>query len=164
MPALRAQARAGSLPALLRGLVKVPAQAAEPAGGSLAQRLAGVPEDERESVVLELVQAQVAAVLGHESGAAIDPDRAFKDMGFDSLASVGLRNRLGKITALRLPATLVFDDPDRAPAPRAVAGRVARPGARRRAGGADRGRRRRRDRRPRRRSADPHGPRGPVSA
>jgi acyl transferase domain-containing protein/NADP-dependent 3-hydroxy acid dehydrogenase YdfG len=111
MPALRAQARAGSLPALLRGLVKVPAQAAEPAGGSLAQRLAGVPEDERESMVLELVQAQVAAVLGHESGAAIDPDRAFKDMGFDSLASVGLRNRLGKITALRLPATLVFDHP-----------------------------------------------------
>ncbi len=111
MPALRAQAREGSLHPLLRGLVKVPAQAAEPAGGSLAQRLAGVADNERESVVLDLVQAQVAAVLGHESAAAIDPDRAFRDMGFDSLASVGLRNRLSKITALRLPATLVFDHP-----------------------------------------------------
>jgi acyl transferase domain-containing protein/acyl carrier protein len=111
MAALRAQARTGSLHPLLRGLVKVPAQAAEPAGGSLEQRLAGVAEEEREAVVLELVQAQVAAVLGHESAAAIDPDRAFKDMGFDSLASVGLRNRLSKVTQLRLPATLVFDHP-----------------------------------------------------
>ncbi|MBL1095971.1 type I polyketide synthase [Streptomyces coffeae] len=114
MAGLRAQARTGALPPLLRGLVRVPARTAEPTGGSLAQRLAGVAEEDREQVVLEVVQAQVSAVLGHESASAIDPDRTFTDMGFDSLAGVGLRNRLSKITGLRLPATLVFDHPNAA--------------------------------------------------
>ncbi|HEX8075367.1 MAG TPA: type I polyketide synthase, partial [Thermoleophilaceae bacterium] len=75
--ALRAAARAGLLPPLLRGLVRTPARAAAPTG-SLARRLADVPEPERDRVVLELVRTQVAAVLGHRSGEAIDAQRAFK--------------------------------------------------------------------------------------
>ncbi|MGI8331399.1 type I polyketide synthase [Actinomadura scrupuli] len=109
--ALRAQARAGVLPALLRGLVSVPVRRVESAGGSLAQRLAGVAEGDREQVVLGLVQAQVAAVLGHASPAGIDPVRAFKELGVDSLAAVEIRNRLSQVTGLRLPTTLVFDYP-----------------------------------------------------
>ena len=110
LAALRAQARAGLLPPLLRGLVKSPARRT----GSLAQRLAGVPETDRERVVLELVRAQVAAVLGHASTDAIDPDRAFKELGFDSLSAVELRNRLTQASGLRLPSTLVFDHPNTA--------------------------------------------------
>jgi acyl transferase domain-containing protein/acyl carrier protein len=111
LAALRAQARAGILPALFAGLVRVPTRRSRDADGSLLRRLGGTPEADREGVVLEIVRGYIAAVLGHASPQAIDPESAFKDLGFDSLAAVELRNRLGAATGLRLPATLVFDYP-----------------------------------------------------
>jgi acyl carrier protein len=77
----------------------------------MAQRLASTPEGERRRVVLDTVRAEVASVLGHDSADAIDPDRAFNELGLDSLAAVELRNRLRAISGLQLPATLVFDHP-----------------------------------------------------
>ena len=106
---LRAQARVGMLPALLRGLVRMPPR--RESEGSLARLLAGLPEGEWEAAVLKLVRGEVAAVLGHSSGSEIEPQAAFTALGFDSLGAVELRNRLKAITGLRLPATLVFDYP-----------------------------------------------------
>ncbi len=108
---LRAQARMGALPALFSDLVRVPAPRPGSSDASLARRLAATPEPEREAVVMELVRAQVAAVLGHPTSATIDTQSTFKDLGFDSLTAVELRNRLNRTTGLRLPATLVFDYP-----------------------------------------------------
>ena len=109
---LRAQAKAGTLPALLHGLVRVPVRrAAAVERRSLIERLAGVPAAGRGGVVLQLTLAQVATVLGYPSTAAIDPRQSLKELGFDSLAAVELRNRLSAETALALPATLVFDHP-----------------------------------------------------
>jgi acyl transferase domain-containing protein/acyl carrier protein len=120
--ALRAQARMGVLPALFGGLVRMPARRSGERGASLARRLAGVPEEEREGAVLGIVRDQVAAALGHRSAETVDPQQAFKDAGFDSLSAVELRNRLNSVTGLRLPATLVFDYPT----PAAVAGYLLR--------------------------------------
>ncbi|MEC3953118.1 SDR family NAD(P)-dependent oxidoreductase [Nocardia sp. CDC153] len=107
---LRAQAADGSLPPLLRGLVRVPAKRAT-AESSLTARLSGLAEVEQERVVFDLVCAEVAVVLGHTGSGEIEATRAFRDFGFDSLTAVELRNRLAERTGLRLPATLVFDHP-----------------------------------------------------
>ncbi|WP_165968991.1 type I polyketide synthase [Actinomadura sp. KC06] len=116
------RARGDTVPALLRdmsgGSLRRTVQARPQNAEAMTRRLAGLPEAERIETLLQLVRTHVASVLGHGSADAVQPERPFKELGFDSLSAVELRNALRGETGLRLPATLVFDYPTS----RAVAG------------------------------------------
>ncbi|MEU3984637.1 type I polyketide synthase [Streptomyces sp. NPDC026672] len=116
----------GTVPDLLRDLVpartpraaRAAGQATAPARGTgtdsadaLLARLANLTAPQRQGALLETVLTQAALVLGYGSADTIDPERGFLEVGFDSLTALELRNRLGALTGVRLPATLLFDYP-----------------------------------------------------
>ncbi|WP_406463212.1 type I polyketide synthase [Streptomyces sp. NBC_01622] len=117
LPALRNRTGA-ELPLLLRDLVDTGRTRRKPTGTSrggsplgLPDGLAALARDEAETAVLDWIRRQSALVLGHPSGAVVDADQAFTHLGFDSLTSVELCNRLASATGLHLPTTLVFSYP-----------------------------------------------------
>ncbi|MFJ2868910.1 type I polyketide synthase, partial [Kitasatospora sp. NPDC087314] len=103
----------GPVPPMLRDLIRVPVRrTAALLPGDDTRPLADVPADRRSGFLLDLVRTRAAAVLGLGSTDQVPSNRAFRDLGFDSLAAVDLRNQLNHATGLRLPATIVFDHPN----------------------------------------------------
>ena len=101
------------IPEVARALTEgwAPADDVTGADSALRKSLAGLAAPERHDRLLELVCTEAAAVLAHSTTDDITATKPFRDLGFDSLTAMELRNRLTTATALRLPATLVFDYP-----------------------------------------------------
>ncbi|WP_449289913.1 SDR family NAD(P)-dependent oxidoreductase [Nocardia aobensis] len=111
---------AETVPPLFADLVPQRRTAASGAAAALRARVADTPDHERPAVLVEIVRGQVAAILGHAHANAVDVDKAFNELGFDSVTAVEFRNVLKTVTGLPLPATLVFDYPT----PQALAGHL----------------------------------------
>ncbi|MER5757347.1 SDR family NAD(P)-dependent oxidoreductase, partial [Streptomyces sp. NPDC002088] len=143
--ALREQAAAGTLPAILSGLVPARTRTApgrttqaEPANAdTFRRRLSGMGADQQRETLLDVVRRRAAVALGHTTSDAVQPGRGFLDLGFNSLTAVEFRNDLERLTGLRLSTTVMFDHPtsdalaghllalsseDSDPAPSALAG------------------------------------------
>ncbi|MFE9769906.1 SDR family NAD(P)-dependent oxidoreductase, partial [Streptomyces sp. NPDC005808] len=111
--AARPAAWLGDIPEVRKYIADSAAGDGEAQGGSAAFKasLAGLSDAEAARKLLELVRTEAAAVLGYESAEPIGAKRPFRDLGFESLTAVNLRNQLSTRTGLRLPVTLVFDHP-----------------------------------------------------
>ncbi|MPY64898.1 SDR family NAD(P)-dependent oxidoreductase, partial [Streptomyces spongiae] len=115
LPAFTAARPSPLLSELDRAAAPRPTEHPEPEGGpSLRERLADLPDVERTRLLLDLVRTEAAATLGHSGADAVPAERALRDLGFDSVSAVDLRNRLKAATGLALPASLVFDHPNAA--------------------------------------------------
>jgi acyl transferase domain-containing protein/thioesterase domain-containing protein/acyl carrier protein len=114
LTALR-QGTATAVMPILNGLAGTPRRPGratpKPERPTLPRRLAGLSDADRLSAVADSVRDEVAWVLGHADAAAIKDSALFRDLGFDSLASVDLRNRLNQLMGLQLPTTAAFDYP-----------------------------------------------------
>jgi polyketide synthase 12 len=117
--ALRVKFDGGTLPPMFVDLINAPARrqvddslAAAQSKSALLQRLDGLAEDEQHALLLDLVRSHIATVLGNGTPESIDPDKAFQELGFDSLTAVEMRNRLKAATGLPLSPTLIFDYPN----------------------------------------------------
>ncbi|NEA27157.1 acyltransferase domain-containing protein, partial [Actinomadura bangladeshensis] len=109
--------RPGTVPMLADAVRPAPepapgsAEHGEASGTGLAGRLRGASGEDLERVLTAAVCDTAGEILGYPEPGAVGPDDAFKELGFDSLLSVDLRNRVNRELGIELPTTAVMDNP-----------------------------------------------------
>ncbi|MET9500064.1 type I polyketide synthase, partial [Streptomyces sp. NPDC006552] len=88
-----------------------PGATVETAATGLRARLQGLDPDSRRRELLTEVRTRAAAALGYPGPERVGAERAFRDLGVDSLIAVELRNVLAAVSGVTLPSTVVFDHP-----------------------------------------------------
>ncbi len=99
---------------LLERIVDGDGTVAEPVSGealALVRHVRAAAAPERERLLREVVQREVAQVLALAAPASADVEQGLFEMGMDSLMALELRTRLQTLVSRALPATLVFDHP-----------------------------------------------------
>ncbi|MER5628465.1 alpha/beta fold hydrolase [Streptosporangium sp. NPDC002544] len=81
-----------------------------PEADTARERLRGLGEAQQYEVLQELVQRHAAAVLGHGDFSAVDFERDFFELGFDSFTATELRNSLARAVGWEFPLMAVFEN------------------------------------------------------
>lgn len=80
--------------------------------GQLARKLRALPADERAKALSRFVRSELANVAALPGPDAIDPERAFVELGVDSLLAMDLRNGLEMQLDCSLSSSALFDHPN----------------------------------------------------
>lgn len=83
-------------------------------------RLRSLSESERSAALGEMVREEVAAELGLTTASDVPVRRPLLELGLNSLMAVSIRQRLSLQMGIRVPATLLFDNPTVEKATRAL--------------------------------------------
>ncbi|MFE2136971.1 beta-ketoacyl reductase, partial [Streptomyces sp. NPDC059466] len=123
-PARRPSPLLSALPEARAAAAPGDTETAPDAPRPLVEKLTAAPAEARLQLVQDHVRGVAATALGFDGMSGVEPTKAFREMGFDSLTAVELRDQLNADTGLRLPTTLVFDHPTPADLARHLAGEL----------------------------------------
>ncbi len=79
---------------------------------SLLPELHGKNDGDKRSRLALFIQTQIASILRYASASQIPLKQGFRELGLDSLTSMELRNRLEGALECRLPAAVIYNQPN----------------------------------------------------
>jgi acyl transferase domain-containing protein/acyl carrier protein len=82
---------------------------AGPSGSELGDRLGALATEDQHLLLLDIIREHAAVVLNRGDRSVLGGSRSFRELGFDSLSAVELRNRLNTTAGVKLAQNVVFE-------------------------------------------------------